>query len=300
MEGQNHMTSRKSCFIVGFPSAGKTSFLAALAYSLEQRETSTHLHWERFSGNQRYLASLAETWCSGKQVPRTMPDTQQEALRLDLIDADGSAYDITFPDLSGETFQSQYMDREIRISLAESIQNSGSFLLFLNPEKIIEPALIAALPPGTRHGRDTENVEGAELKERDPLHNDSTAVQLVVLLQDFLALRKGQQFPLGVVVSAWDIVKDDYKLPQDFVRQRLPLLWQYLVSNDDVFFTRYYGVSAQGGSLQSPEEAEYLVEQFEEQPLHRILVVNESGTVSHDITIPLWEMMNIQTEDETP
>lgn len=42
----------RSCFIVGFPSAGKTSFLAALAYSLEQRETPTRLKWEQFSGNQ--------------------------------------------------------------------------------------------------------------------------------------------------------------------------------------------------------------------------------------------------------
>lgn len=293
------MTSTKSCFIVGLPSAGKTSFLAALAYSLVQRETPTRLCWQQFSGNQQYLAKLAETWCAGSQVPRTMPDTQQESLHLDLIDADGGAYDVTFPDLSGETFQAQYMDREIRQLLAEIVQNSDSFLLFLNPEKIVEPALIADLPSGTRHSKDTENVEGTGLRKRDPLYDDATAAQLVVLLQDFLSLRRGQRLPLGVVVSAWDIIKDDYKFPQDFVKQRLSLLWQYLVSNSDVLFTRYYGVSAQGGRLQSLEEAERLVEQFEDYPLHRILVVNESGEVSHDITIPLWETMNAQIEEET-
>lgn len=292
------MTSTKSCFIVGLPSAGKTSFLAALAYSLEQWETPTCLRWEQFSGNQRYLAKLAETWCAGSQVPRTMLDTQQESLRLDLIDTNGGAYDVAFPDLSGETFQAQYMDREIRQSLAETVQNSGSFLLFLNPGKIVEPALIADLPSDTRHSKDAENVLESKPRKRDPLYDDATAVQLVVLLQDFLALRKGRWFPLGVVVSAWDIVKDDYRLPQDFVKQHLPLLWQYLVSNNDVLFARYYGVSAQGGSLQSPEEAERLVEEFEDQPLNRILVVNESGVISHDITMPLWEIMNAQTEEE--
>ncbi len=286
----------RSCFIVGFPSAGKTSFLAALAYSLEQRETPTRLKWEQFSGNQQYLVKLAETWCAGSQVPRTMLNTQQDALHLGLIDTDGSTYDVTFPDLSGETFQAQYIDREIRQSLAKMVRDSGSFLLFLNPEKIIEPTLITNLPSNTRHSEDAESIEG---RKRNPLDDDSTAAQLVVLLQDFLALRNWQRFQLGVVVSAWDIVKDDYRLPQDFVKQHLPLLWQYLVSNSDVLFTRYYGVSAQGGSLQSPEEAECLVEQFEDQPLHRILVVNESGIVSHDITLPLWEMMGAQTEDET-
>lgn len=289
------MTNIRSCFIVGFPSAGKTSFLAALAYSLEQGESPTRLCWERFSGNQQYLTKLAETWCAGKQVPRTIPDTQQEALHLDLTDADGNTYDVTFPDLSGETFQTQYLDREIQKPLAKSVQNSGSFLLFLNPEKIVEPTLITELPSGTRHSKDTENIE---VTERDPLDDDATAAQLVVLLQDFLSLRKGRQFPLGIVVSAWDIVKNDYKFPQDFVKDRLPLLQQYLLSNNDVLFTRYYGVSAQGGSLQSPQEAECLVEQFEDQPLHRILVVDESGAVFHDITVPLWEMMNAQTEEE--
>lgn len=293
------MSSIRSCFIVGMPSAGKTSFLAALAYSLEQRETPTCLRWEHFSGNQQYLAKLAETWCAGSQVPRTMPDTQQESLRLGLKDVDGGTYDITFPDLSGETFQAQYMDREIQQSLAETIQNSGSFLLFLNPGKIAEPTLIADLPSGTRHSKDAGNVEGTEPRKRDPLCDDATAAQLVVLLQDFLVVRKRQRLPLGVVVSAWDIAQDDFKFPQDFVKQHLPLLWQYLVSNNDVFFTRYYGVSAQGGSLQSQEEAERLVEQFEDQPLHRILVVNESGVVSHDITMPLWEMMNAQMEEKT-
>lgn len=292
------MTSTKSCFIVGLPSAGKTSFLAALAYSLQQRETTTCLHWEQFSGNQQYLAKLAETWCAGSLVPRTMSDTQQEALHLDLMDVDRNAYNITFPDLSGETFQTQYTDREIRKSLAELVRNSSSFLLFLNPEKTVEPALIADLPSATRHGRDTEDVEEVKLKKRDPLHDDSTAAQLVVLLQDFLALRNGERFSLGVVISAWDIVKNDHAFPQDFVMQHLPLLWQYLTSNSDVLFVRYYGVSAQGGSLQSPKDAENLVAQFEDQPLHRILVANESGEVSHDITIPLWEMMNAQIEEE--
>lgn len=297
MEGQDHMTNTKSCFIVGLPSAGKTSFLAALAYSLQQGNIPSHLHWEKFSGNQQYLAKLAETWCSGSKVQRTMPDAQQESLHLDLVGTDGSTYNVTFPDLSGETFQRQYMDREIPQSLAEAVQNSGSFLLFLNPEQIVGPVLISDLPPGTRHSKDTENVEGTAQRKRDPLHDDATAAQLVVLLQDFITLYKGQQLPLGVVVSAWDVVKDDYKFPQEFVKQQIPLLWQYLISNDDILLVRYYGVSAQGGSLYPPEKAECLLEQFEDQPLHRILVVGESGEVSHDITMPLWEMMNAQGED---
>lgn len=54
------MTISKTCFILGLPAAGKTSYLAALAYSLQQRRVETKLHWAKFSGNQQYLGNLAK------------------------------------------------------------------------------------------------------------------------------------------------------------------------------------------------------------------------------------------------
>ena len=84
-----------SCFILGLPAAGKTSFLAALAYSLEQTDIQTKLKWDRFTGNHQYLALLAETWAKGEKVPRTNPGTEQERLHLQLQDSEGKVFQET-------------------------------------------------------------------------------------------------------------------------------------------------------------------------------------------------------------
>ncbi|EMS72802.1 TRAFAC clade GTPase domain-containing protein [Ruminiclostridium cellobioparum] len=281
----------KSCFILGLPSAGKTSYLAALAYSLQQKQVETKLHWESFSGDHQYLASLAETWLTAEPVSRTSTGLQQTSLTICLSDCEGKIFNITFPDLSGETFQKQYVDREIDGSMADSIINGNGILVFINPREIIEPALISELPLEHR----LKPVPNTEILEREPANADPTEVQIVELLQDIEFLTKNKRYkkvPLSIIVSAWDIVDASYSIPETCIRERIPLLWQFLKANDDIFLTSYYGVSAQGGSLDTGEESEYLIDQFETNPAERIVVVNNAGEKSHDITLPLWEVMN--------
>lgn len=281
----------KSCFILGLPSAGKTSYLAALAYSLQQKQVETKLHWESFSGDHQYLASLAETWLTAEPVSRTSTGLQQTSLTICLNDCEGKIFNITFPDLSGETFQKQYVDREIDRSLADSIINGNGILVFINPREIIEPALISELPLAHRQ----EPISNTEIQERKPANDDPTEVQIVELLQDIEFLtenKKYKKIPLAIIVSAWDIIDDSYSIPETCIRERTPLLWQFIKTNDDIFLTSYYGVSAQGGSLNTDEESECLIDQFETNPAERIVVVNNAGEKSHDITLPLWEVMN--------
>lgn len=287
------MTSSKSCFILGLPSVGKTSYLAALAFSMQQDDVPTMLRWDHFSGNQKYLVKLAETWSSGSSVPRTNRAAEQAVLRLQLADRDANQYNVTFPDLSGETFQAQYNDREIAPDYAELIRGSEGMLVFINPDKVMEPILISELPTEARHAP----AELQTLPRRIPSQVDSTAVQMVTFLQDIQALVETATVSLAIVISAWDVIKDKYCFPQTYVKEHLPLLWQYLTANSDSFSVQYYGVSAQGGSLDQQDAAEQLIEKYEETPANRILVVNEAGELSHDITLPLWSVMNARSEE---
>ncbi len=288
------MINSKSCFILGLPSAGKTSYLAALAFSMQQNDVPTMLRWDHFSGNQKYLVKLAETWSSGSSVPRTNRATEQAVLPLHLADCDANQYNVTFPDLSGETFQAQYNDREIAPDYAELIRESDGILVFINPDKVREPTLISELPTEARHAP----TEPQTLPQRIPSRDDSTAVQMVTFLQDILALVETVPVSLAIVISAWDVIKDEYRVPLTYVKKYLPLLWQYLTTNSDLFSVQYYGVSAQGGSLDQKDVAERLIEKYEETPTNRILVVNEAGELSHDITLPLWSVMNAQSEEK--
>lgn len=282
------MTNSKSYFILGLPAAGKTSYLSALAYSLQQRKIETKLHWHKYSGNQQYLANLSTTWAAAEPVARTSIANQQNCLSLCLKDYYNNVYNVTFPDLSGETFQKQYTDREIQASLSNRIADCEGIILFINPQRIIEPTLISELPLSSRLLTTGEDNK----VERNPTKDDPTEVQLVSLLQDVMFLRDENKCSLIVIISAWDTVIGNETMPEKFIINRLPLLWQFIKTNDAMFSTSFYGVSAQGGSYETPEQSEQLVNQHMEKPAGRILVVNSRGEESHDITLPLWEAMN--------
>jgi hypothetical protein len=290
VEGENDMIQSKSCFIIGLPEAGKTSYLAALAYSLRQKDIKTKLCWKKFTENHQYLTTLANTWLEYEKVSRTRIGMQETSHSVELYDNDDNQYIVTFPDLSGEIFQKQYAEREIDKELSKLISSCDGILLFLNPSLIREPILISEIPIDTRPF--SEDIPAT--KEHNPVETDATAVQLVELLQDIDYLTENDRkhaIPLVVVVSAWDVVVETCATPEDCIAERAPLLWQYLKTNDDVFHVSYYGVSAQGGTLEQDAEIDALCENYGERPVERIIVVNNNGETSHDITLPLWEAM---------
>jgi hypothetical protein len=117
-----------------------------------------------------------------------------------------------------------------------------------------------------------------------------TQVQLVELLQ-FVKWAKHRlnQFRLGVVISAWDVImKGRPTTPDQWLEDRLPMLHQFLAANHESFCSRVYGVSAQGGDIK--QEADTLRAKL--SPSERIIVV-EGTTQSADITIPIRYVMGI-------
>ena len=94
-------------------------------------------------------------------------------------------------------------------------------------------------------------------------------------------------FKVAVIISAWDLISDLTDSPSQWVRERLPLLDQYLKSNSDIFSHRFYGVSAQGGDLE--KDRIRLLEKL--NPTERIIVTGEDCT-PHDISAPVKWIMN--------
>jgi len=283
--------SHKSCFIIGLPAAGKTTFLAALWYC-SQQPGKTILSLKHYSGNQHYLAQISETWLRAEKVSRTNIHTQEKSLTLTLVNnIQGELLEVAFPDLSGESFQKQYNDREIDSDDAEFIRKSDSILLFINPSKIKEPHLISDLSMECRKSQ-TESA----IPSRNPSQDDPTEVQLVELLQFISFLREGAVVRLGVIVSAWDTVptgENDHS--EKFVREHLPLLWQYLSSNRAQFDVFFYGISAQGNPLETEEDIKTVSEL--EDKTERIIVVSGAENKSHDITLPLWTAVAQEGEE---
>lgn len=276
----------KKCFIIGLPAAGKTTYLAALSYSAQQKKVLTCLKWPKYSGDHQYLAELSTHWLTAQSVSRTSIGDQQENLHLHLVDEEDKVYDVSFPDLSGEVFQNWYENREMDAEHAKLISECNGMILFINPDSVQIPEFVSKISKEFRPEEDTQ------IPRRNPRNDDPTEVVAVELLQFIVELRLNEQCRLAIVISAWDRVKDKYNTPIEYVSENLPLLFQYLVANQREFTTKYFGVSAQGDAFDNEKKCEELVAKHRNAPAERILVVDDQGNEGHDITLPLWSIMN--------
>ena len=153
----------KKIFIMGAPNAGKSTYLAALWYSINQKELKTRISLEKMGNNSQYLYSLSKKWLEIEQLERTVIGQEMPELSIHLTDGQNSL-ELEFPDLSGETFQNIYEKREMPLELYEKIVDSDAILYFINVENIYTPEFIAEMPSTLRDKID----DGIKYKERKP------------------------------------------------------------------------------------------------------------------------------------
>ncbi|SFM24035.1 TRAFAC clade GTPase domain-containing protein [Pelosinus propionicus] len=277
--------NNKNYYIMGLPAACKTTYLAALWYCLTN-SVNSGLKIKEFIGDQTYLSDISSKWAEVEEIPRTKPEFEQKKITLLLENSTQDLMEISFPDLSGESFQAQYAEREVNQETVDYVRECDGLLLFINPENATEPNFIAEIPDIFRNNETIEE----ELPVRNALE-DPTQVQLVELLQFVKYMRYDRPIKLGVIISAWDKVEEGIpelkNEPKSFIKRKLPLLWQYLESNLYYFKVVYYGISAQGGEL---TQNEILLNK--NNPCERIIVVDEQGHRSNDITLPLSKMVS--------
>lgn len=278
----------KKCFIMGLPEAGKTTYLAALWYVLNDTKDSS-LKIKQYTGDHSYLVDISKKWANIEEIPRTKPEFEKQSIELLLVNNQNENVALAFPDLSGESFQHQYEKREVKIEHAEFIKDSSGVLLFIHPDKIKEPWLISEVPACLREGKSEEDKR--ESKPRNPIEDDPTQVQLVELLQFLTYIRSDQTIQMCIIISAWDKVEaiNPEIKPEILIKEKMPLLWQYVKSNPEIFNVTYFGISAQGDEL---KESEKLLEYT--NPSDRIKVIDKDGNKSKDIALPIsWIMSNI-------
>lgn len=240
--------------LIGLPNTGKTSFLAALWYMVGQSSVKCGLSLEKLDGESTYLNQIRDAWSNYKPVPRNKADSEKVVSMLLKSRETGHVGRLSFPDLSGEAFRSQWTERELPISYDRSLRDATGGVLFVHPDNIIKPFRIDTVNAvlekiGTDDGKETAKAKGkAWDRERSP-----TQVQLVDVLQ-FMTGRGYFQGPfrLAIVVSAWDRVVKSNRKPSDWIATQFPLLKQFLDSNDDLFEVAFFGISAQGARYALP------------------------------------------------
>jgi len=288
-------------FLLGLPATGKTTFLAALWHVVNSAEVNGALKLKRLHGNQKHLNEIRDLWSDVRALERTKVGSEKFISMLLKDSNNNSVTEAIFPDLSGESFISQWVHRKMKIDHAELVREATGGLLLIHPDTVIEETVIPKTEPIIESMRAEMQKDKPAAVEANQI-SDATAnqmiaevdwnpektptqIQLVDILQFIAALNTRRPIKLAVVVSAWDRITNTTQ-PSKWIENRLPLLSQYLTANKEIFLKESYGISAQGGNL---DEADKLRENV--RPSDRIRVVRNDLSESHDITIPIQWIM---------
>ncbi len=274
--------------ILGLPKSGKTTFLAALWHVLDAGEIDARLKLKRLVGNHKYLNTIVEAWRCCNEVPRTSAAAEETVSIYVENEQSGSEIVLSFPDLSGETFERQFEYRTCSEEYLNGFETDGGVLLFLNADRELEGLNIVDIPLDIDAADSANTAPQPHSPEEEQMTPWSVKavpeqvqlVDLLQMLQEKPFLRKKRR--LAVVVSAWDVITDATLSPDGWLKRERPLLSQYLDHNSASFEVKVYGLSAQGGGLSDENKTRLLAL----TPSERIKCVAPTVT-SHDITLPL-------------
>lgn len=276
------MTNPAKLLFLGLPESGKTTYLAALWHVLTDGNASS-LRLTRMSGNRTYLNQIAKEWRECSQVPRTNLQTD-EVIVLNITHDGLREFELSIPDLAGEAFKQQLLDRRISLEHDNFVREATGVILFIHPD-VRKPTqlslanrLQASLPQFQANAPSTESPQNAWSADLVP-----HCVQFVDLLQ-FLLERSQKKLRLVVVVSAWDLVDDLGMAPNVYVENQVPLLHQFLVANDDLIEHEVFGVSAQGGDIKAADQKKSLLSVEDASLRIKVVHGDEKG---HDIAKPI-------------
>ena len=288
-------TTAYRCTFIGLPSSGKTSFIGAFWHVVETGEINSAYTVTVPPGDREYLNQLRKNFLDCEPPERTKTDFVKK-IEIEVVErSTDKKATFVFPDLSGETFESQFEYRKLTTDYVDQVSECNSLMLFLNPSKIKRSYLISAVNGmfDDDEGSKESTVALTQPTTRWTPKMCQTQVVLVDLIQ---MVRKSVNSPckIGVIVSAWDTVKQSLDpteaalKPEEWLKLRLPLLYQYLLANREVFPSKVFGVSAQGGEY---KENENDVLQAKNRQSERI-IVQSGDDINHDITIPLKWLFN--------
>lgn len=275
------MPASGSILMLGLPSSGRQTFLAALWHQLESSEIPTAMTTARLQQDREYLNRIRESWLMGDDLQNARTKALDPSASLHLKHAaTGLEVDVSIPHISDETVAMQWEARRVPTEYIDNVRRSIGTLLFVHPDESLRGRPILA-PAATRRG------DAPPLADWDRAAAPSQ-VRLLDLLQT--VLEYGREPPkeaarLAIIISAWDRVSESVS-PDAWLERALPLLDQFRVSNRAVLASKVYGVSALGGS-----ESDRASLAASDLPSSRVRV-HVGSDVHRDLTLPLEFVTN--------
>ncbi|MGI2192713.1 hypothetical protein ACRN9V_14840 [Shewanella baltica] len=265
-------------FFCGLPSSGKTTFMAALGYLLENDEVEKEFELTGLPAERRFFNELADRWLRCEPMLRTKVSSSDK-IRMNIKNKD-LHISVEMPDFSGETWEQLWSEHEIDNQLVAELEKNPSIVIFIQSDYVQAPMLLTDQSEMINCKEPISSVES--LVPWEPTKHVPTQAIVVDLLRKISSFitRAHRDTKLVIVLSAWDTIRH-HITPELFIEREMPLLHQYLNCRFDFNHFAIFGVSAQGGDLGDEAVAEKLL--YEDNPSMRVKVVN-NGVENSDLT----------------
>ena len=280
----------KYYYMMGLPASGKTTFLVAFTYMLLEQTEKVCLHMKPQDvqeGLTEEFKKEIERWTNFESLHHTGVG-QVHKMKYTLYDADGVRYILEVPDRSGETFDAIIRDRYIDDNTIGDWLRPDEIIILINLERMNvgdKESLLTELPPSMQTLL-AEDGENAVLEGKNNSSMLPGQFALVELLQMLCFTRKCT-VDIKFIISAWDRVEaynngKESIIPKEIFQEKLPLVYQFLNTNEDSYNVQYWGVSAQGSDFQDPDEIEKM--SYAVEAMERVKVVDPMGKISYDLS----------------
>lgn len=292
--------------LVGMPSSGKSTFIAALRYCLVSGEVETALEFAKVSSSETHLNKLEQKWIACEELDHT-PGVTNTWVTLHVRDkVTGREAELLLPDLSGEAFRQPAATGRCRRSLYEAASAADGIAVFTSAERSQDDLMITdVLELYAELGEianDTANEANAakgavdqaaraEPEPSSPTKFDPESMPEETNVVEFLQVMNRRplvprQRRMAVIVSAWDVAEASELAPAAWLEVNRPMLAQFLSGNAHLWEVQVFGVSAQGGVL--PRDRAALRGM---KPGEKAKVVGPSA-LPHDLSAPIrWIMI---------
>jgi hypothetical protein len=181
--------------LIGLPSTGKTTFLAAFWHIVDSDQVPGSLSLKKLHGDRNHLNAIRDRWLRCEAIGRTV-QSGESIVSMRLVNpANHETTEVLFPDMSGETFNLHWLEKRWSKEYDLLVSEASGVLLFIHPGHVIEPVQIREaedLVQEIRENGDDSDEDSSE--ETIPWNADSAATQvkLVGLLQFFVDRRSSR------------------------------------------------------------------------------------------------------------
>jgi len=293
--------SNRAVLLIGGPETGKSNFLFRAWTHIDS--SNGLVEKDGLPPDVEYLQSGAECQLRGEFAGHTSQEVQMISnipIRL-RSDFHKKAL-LVVPDIDGEQINRIYHARKWSYDWESLITESTAYLFFV---RVNSPQTIAPLDwiachklycgtPAPTPAADRQASESAKIVEKKV--ETPTQVVLVDWLQ-FILKAVHDKHPqavrprVGIVVTAWDCVAIDFQGgPSEWVKENMPLLHQFCITNEEVFEFSFFGTSIFSGDPINDLEFKEEISQKDPRKLGYIRHSSDNRE-SDDFTIPIaWAL----------